>query len=116
MSRILHLTLLIACATGVSREAAALAINSPWLDLTHPMTPYEWLKLVAMIPMILIRLAITIVALPLVYLYVSVIIAHCAVNEPLAPWRQTLILPVIRFWSGVLIRIGFNIWPVYKGA
>eukprot|EP00884_Botryococcus_braunii_P008376 jgi/Botrbrau1/1753/Bobra.0217s0011.1 len=26
-----------------------------------------------------------------------------------------MLLPTFRFWAGVLIRIGFNIWPVYKG-
>jgi hypothetical protein len=54
--------------------------------------------------------------LPLVFLDVWYIVVHCPVNEPLALWRQTLILRVIPFWGGILIRIGFNIWPVYKGA
>lgn len=102
--------------SGVSREAAALAVDSPWLDLEHPMTEYEWAKAVAMIPMILIRLLITIVVLPLVWLYSLAVLADWPLDQPLPKWRMRILLPVLRFWAGVLIRIGFGMWPVYKGA
>ena len=141
--------------------------DSPFLDLSSPMTAYEWFKLVVMVraldchvaginiiidstsevvaeptmsmhaatgvhacshwlprlahacrlqvPAVLVRLAITVTCLPMVWAVVRLIMLGVAMNEPVEGWRRALMVPFLKFWARVLLHIGFNLWPSVKG-
>ncbi|CAL5228764.1 g11952 [Coccomyxa viridis] len=89
--------------------------NSPFLDLSSPMTPYEWFKFFVMIPMFLVRCCITVVCMPFVWCVVVVLTWGVKANQPMTGWRKACIRPFLKTWSGILLHIGFNYWPSIKG-
>ena len=66
-------------------------------------------------PAFLIRLAITVVSLPFVWLVVRLVMLGVAMNEPVEGWRRAIMVPFLKFWARVLLHIGFNFWPSVKG-
>ncbi|KAK9828960.1 hypothetical protein WJX72_003052 [[Myrmecia] bisecta] len=97
-------------------EVQALIKDSPFLDLSSPLTAYEWFKLVIGFPVFILKLLLAAVGLPFVWLVVRLLTVNTPLNQPLAPWRNNLLRPFVKFWAGVLVRIGFNFYaPRVKG-
>lgn len=72
--------------------------------------------LLVQVPAVLVRLCITIVCLPLVWVVISLVILGVGPNDPVLGWRKAIIRPFLKFWARVLLHIGFNFWPRVKGA
>mmetsp|Transcript_6129 Transcript_6129/g.17582 ORF Transcript_6129/g.17582 Transcript_6129/m.17582 type:complete len:410 (+) Transcript_6129:361-1590(+) len=84
--------------------------DSPFLDLSSPMTAYEWLKAVVMLPWVAIKLFLSVTGLIMVWAVTRVLVIGVKPNEPGSPWRFNIIRPWLRFWTGVFLRLGLSFW------
>lgn len=68
------------------------------------------------IPAVLIRIALTVVCMPFVWLVVRLVTLGINTNDPIVGWRRAIIRPFLRFWARILLHIGFNFWPRLIGG
>lgn len=65
--------------------------------------------------MFLVRCCITVVCMPFVWCVVMLLTWGVKANQPMLGWRKAIIRPFLKFWSRILLHIGFNYWPSVKG-
>lgn len=71
-------------------QLARLIKDSPFLDTHSPMTNYEWLKIMALLPWSIVRVTIGIPCIFLVWGMVALLVWGNPINTPLPKWRRTI--------------------------
>lgn len=86
--------------------------RSPFLDIRHPFTIYEWFKVILLLPWTLFRLMLFVVIGPFVTLHVWLLIRGAPRDAPLDPITMRRVHAIIRFWGNILLRLGCHFWNV----
>lgn len=84
--------------------------DSPFLDLSSPMTAYEWAKVVLMLPWVIFKVILSVLGLIMVWALTRVLVIGAEPNDPGSSWRFSIIRPWLRFWTGVFLRLGLCFW------
>lgn len=84
--------------------------DSPFLDLTSPMTLYEWSKVVLMLPWVAFKVVISVLGLIMVWAVTRVLVIGVEPNHLGSSWRFGILRPWLRFWTGIFLRLGLCFW------
>lgn len=71
-------------------QLARLIKDSPFIDTNSPMTNYEWLKVLILLPWSILRVIIGLPCVLLVWAVVALLVWGNPINTPLPKWRRTI--------------------------
>lgn len=96
---------------GVQLDEEQVA-RSAFIDLQHPITFYEGLKLVLMAPVVVMKVLVLCVAVPYAWAVLALLLVGHTPQTPMAPFRQFLVRQWIHQWGRFLLFVaGFFYIP-----
>ncbi|KAL4419827.1 hypothetical protein ABPG75_006925 [Micractinium tetrahymenae] len=104
-------------AKGPRRQQAELSeaqlAASPFIDLEHPVTFFEGVKLVLMAPVVLLKLLVLAIVVPYAWAILWVLLLGHKPQTPMRPFRSFLVRQWVHQWGRFLLFLsGFYYIPV----
>lgn len=90
-------------------RSAYNTLDSPFLDLDSPFTPWEALKMAMLLPLVVPRVLLCVIAMMCLAACSYIAASGCDLTQPLPRWRRRLVLFASCFARVVLWALGYRL-------